>query len=534
MSKPTLYIDSRLHIPVTHADAASITKRLTKYEFDDMVCKSCEFRPERPSSECRSCSAGGLLGITCLASPSIMNDEKHISIPYGELHRFEKTTDLVINQFKVKDLTNKSKYREEVEFTGELRDYQIPAVEELLSERSGLLMSAPRTGKTVMFIAAAVLAGYRTCIIADQKDFLDGFMETIEALTNMSELEEETGRKLFGFPKTIKDYDNYEIALVTYQSLSQDSKTSRDRLEAVNRNYGTVLVDEAHRANALVFSKLLNSIRAKHRWACTATPVRKDGKQYVLRSILGPIVASTDAKSLNATICVHKTHKRVTSRNKYSGKAGWVKFCQFLAKHPDRNAKIIKWLIKDIDKGRSIALPVMFTDHAKLIVDAINEHYEDEVAICFLGGAQQAKLRKGIVDRARAGEIKLIVGTRRLIQVGINIPQWDTLYYIMPMNNEPNWYQESCRILTPLENKKTPIIRLFLDSRMDRAVQCFRQVLKFSEKLGYKQAPKTPRKLRNWLGVVAKEDVFSAEMPDYFEQGPTRGVKVNKPAGRQL
>lgn len=914
MSKPTLYIDSRLHIPVTHVDAASITKRLTKHEFDDAICRNCEFRPERPSSECRSCSAGGLVSITCLASSSIKNDEKHIAIPYGELHRFEKITDTVLNRFKIKDETNKSKFREAVEFTAELRKYQVPAVEDLIVERSGLLQSAPRTGKcvggesvvdtsfgqvsmerlwqefgiegqesvqlldpilvqtpagqepvswihrkkskligvtthfgqtlrgtpehpvqvltpdleivwrrmdeltiddwlvakpnantarpaveldqlhgldmvqpmavntdvaylvghwlaakgvskvtniprtrdpdstgttdysihmwnvfgllskpveltphgnhyvldynaddlqafmsangfdigneeasipefilksdpkihrafltgyveasdsaglrpsnsklfnelacmflslgvvtrqyandsriyltrnqyltfkrpegnweeakqdcdiipfigtpcespyicnavhrsnlapsdrdseaiarfkeqakdllfhkihelklhdeewvydltvegshsflangfavhnTVMFVAASVLSGYRTCIIADQKDFLDGFLETIESMTNLLELEEETGRKLFGFPKTIKDYDNYEIALVTYQSLTQDSKTSRERLEAVNRNYGTVLVDEAHRANALVFSKLLNNIRAKFRWACTATPKRKDGKDYVLRSILGPIVASTDAKSLNATLCVHKTHKRVVSKNKYTGKAGWVRFCQFLAKHPERNEKIIKWLIRDIDRGRSIALPVMFTDHAKLIVDAINEHYEDEVAVCFLGGTQQAKLRKGIVNRARAGEIKLVVGTRRLIQVGINIPQWDTLYYIMPMNNEPNWYQESCRILTPLDDKKTPIIRLFLDERMDRAVQCFRQVLKFSEKLGYKKAPKTPRKLRNWIGVVSKDDVFSAEMPDYFEQGPTKGARTPR-QGRQL
>lgn len=375
---------------------------------------------------------------------------------------------------------------------------------------------------TVMAIAAAVRCGYRTCIIADQKDFLDGFDETIEALTNLPDLEENAGKKLYGFPKTQKDYETFQIALVTYQSLIKDSKTAKARFKAIQENYGTVIVDEAHRANAHCFSSIMANVGAFYRFGLTATPKRKDGKHYIIRSVLGPVVASTDAEALQATYCVHRTTKTVYNKNQFKGKAGWTRFCQFLARHPDRNERILDFMIKDLEQGRSIAVPVMFTDHAKLLVKALNEHFGYEIAATFLGGSKEAKKRKETVDRARAGEIRAVVGIRRLIQIGINIPQWDTLYYIMPMNNEPNWEQESFRILTPLENKKIPIVRLFMDERMERSVQCFRAVVKFSDKFGFNKAPLTPKKLRDWLGVVDRDSVFDDDLPDYVDPTPAK------------
>lgn len=510
-------VDSRLHIPVKSVDADSIIKKMTHYEFDNAVCKNCEFRSIRPSEECRSCSQGGLLDITVLAKYTDKKGKRYVSIPYGEMHRFEKTTGLDLSEVKFVNGTSRVPFTHDVQFTGKLRDYQEKPFKDLFGELCGVFKAPPRSGKTVIGTAGACHSGFRTIIMADQKDFLDGFLETIEQMTNLPELEAETGKKLYGFPKTLDDYKNFQIILVTYQSLISDSKNSKKRLKLLNENYGTLFVDEVHAGGAQCYSRTLASLTMKYRFGLTATPWRKDKKDYLITSIIGPVVAEAFVEELVPKVTIHKTSKTVQNKANYNNKSGWVRFCKFLANHPDRNDKIFEWVIRDLDAGRSIAIPIMFTEQARQLVQRINEHYMEEVAAVFLGGAKEAKRRKPIIDAARAGKIRCVVGMRRLMQRGLNVPKWDTLYYIMPMNNEPNWKQESCRILTPMENKRTPVIRMFIDPKMEKSMQCARSVLKFCWKFGYGKAKRTPKKLRDWMGVVDRGEALGAELPDYFE-----------------
>lgn len=528
MSKVKVIVDSRLHIPVKNIDPSSIIKKLTKYEFENSVCRQCEFRSIRPSDECRSCSSGGLVDITVLAKLSSIKDKKYVSIPYGEMHRFEKTTGLDLDDIKFINKTSRIKYDLPVEFTSKLRDYQEKPFKDLLNELSGLLQAPPRSGKTVMGTCAGITTGYKTIIMADQKDFLDGFYETIEQMTNLPDLEEEHGKKLFGFPKKDSDYTDFQIILITYQSLIGDTDVARKRLKMLNENFGTIIVDEVHSANAACFSRTLASIKMKYRYGLTATPKRKDGRDWIVESVMGPVVAQAFVEELVPKITLHKTSKKVHSKNKFNNKAGWTNFNKFLANHPDRNDKIFEWIIRDIDAGRSLAIPVCFTDQARKLASRINEHYGEEVAVTFLGGPKEAKKRKPIIDAARRREIKCVIGMRRLMQRGLNVPAWDTLYYIMPMNNKPNWKQESCRILTPAPDKRTPIIRMFVDHNMEKSMTFTRSVLKFCWEFGYGKARRTPKKLRDWMGVVSREDALGGELPDFFEpEAKVKGMPSN-------
>lgn len=161
---------------------------------------------------------------------------------------------------------------------------------------------------------------------------------------------------------------------------------------------------------------------------------------------------------------------------------------------------IVDQAIKDLKKGRNIVIPIMFTEHAEKLKREINAAYGEEIAEVFLGGSKHAKFRKQIVDDARAGKIRVVIGIRRLVQIGINVPQWDTLYYVMPMNNAPNWEQESYRILTPLKDKKQPMIRMFVDRYMMRSLGCFKSTLQTSMRFGHALRPKTQKVLDNDFG----------------------------------
>lgn len=353
---------------------------------------------------------------------------------------------------------------------------------------------------TVMATAAICEIGNCAIIMADQKDFLDGFLETFHAVTNTLALEEKYGRKLVGFPKTLKDFETFQVVLVTYQQLIKDTKAAKDKLRVLRTRFGVLAVDEVHRTCAPQFSRILSMMTTRVRFGLSATPNRKDKRENLAFHMIGPVIATTKAEALKPKIAVHYTPDTVKSRNQFTGQAGWTKFCQFLAKHEDRNMMIVDRVLKDLKAGRNIAIPIMFTEHAEKLKREINAAYGEDIAEVFLGGSKHAKFRKQIVDDARKGKIRVVIGIRRLIQVGINVPQWDTLYYIKPLNNAPNWEQESYRILTPLKDKKTPLIRMFVDRNMNRALGCFKSTLQTSIEFGHELLPKSKQRLKDDYG----------------------------------
>jgi len=95
-------------------------------------------------------------------------------------------------------------------------------------------------------------------------------------------------------------------------------------------------------------------------------------------------------------------------------------------------------------------------------VEEINKKAGKEIAVGFFGGLSKPKKDQIIAD-AQSGKIKVIVGIRRMVQVGVNIPLWSALYEINPISNPPKMKQETARILTDIPGKLSPVIRHFLD-----------------------------------------------------------------------
>lgn len=142
-------VSDRLHIPVKVVDADNIIRKMTHYEFDNAACKNCEFRSIRPSEECRQCSKGGLVDITVLAKYSEIKGKRYVSIPYGEMHRFTKTTGLSLKEVKFVNGTTRVPFDYKVKFTGKLREYQEKPFEDLFDELCGVFKAPPRSGKCV-------------------------------------------------------------------------------------------------------------------------------------------------------------------------------------------------------------------------------------------------------------------------------------------------------------------------------------------------------------------------------------------------
>lgn len=482
-----IYIRDRVYIPVRALyDKEETKSSYQKRFFEEKACKACEYLIDRFCHVCETCAA--YKGTVKLYSFKEIKGITYIGLPIGDKRNIEKNTGILFEDFKVIDKRTCVPFQYPIKFLLNLYDYQTRVTNTFLKKKYGLIEAPPRTGKTAMMLYLAVKLGYRMVLLADQHEFLEQFLwhiegnekEGIPKCTNLPELQRKHKKKLYGFPKTDEDFENFQFFVMTYQQFASETQ-GKNRLAKLMQQVGTVAVDEVHSAAAPVFSKVVNSFYTRYRFGVTGTVDRKDGRQYVIKKVIGPVVARTTVEAMVPTVYIHDTGRNYSRPPKH-----WVFAMKRLANDKKRNEMIVKQAIADVKAGHSVVIPLCFKKHIFDIVNAINEEYGKPIAKGFVGGGtkQNKDLRREMLADAKSGKVKVVVGIRRLLQRGINVPRWSMIYTVIPISNKPNYKQETSRVRTPMEGKN-PGIRLFYEESMGQSVGCAKNCVAHMKEFKY-------------------------------------------------
>lgn len=481
-----IIVRERTYVPTYLLKEKAVRDRYTHRFYDEAACRHCENKRERHNYLCDKCPAYESVNFT--ANRKIVGDTEYFGLPNGDKRNF-KEVGLNLKKHDVKDIRCRAKFDYPVRMLPNFkpRDYQVPALAALKKSGWGVLKAPPRSGKTPTLLYAGVaIYKFRIIIIADQREFLQQFLDHVTEYTNLPALEKKHGKKLYGFAKKPEHFKEYQIVACTYQSLATDK--GKKLVKLINKNFGTLFIDEVHSASAKVFSSVINSLACRVRVGCTGTDARKKiGYYNIVKQIVGDVTAEIEIDQLRASVYVHPMDF-VKSKSAYKGKAGFSYLVNFLSKHKKRNEFILEWILKDLSKGHSIVIPVYRKEHVIELVKAINDEFGKRIAAPFMGGGKAADkyARDTALQDAISGKIRVVVGIRSLMQRGLNVERWSMLYNIMPINNEPNWKQESSRILTPFAEKRSPAIRFFVDEHIKLCLGCFvstyKQTVKFKHK----------------------------------------------------
>lgn len=366
---------------------------------------------------------------------------------------------------------------------------------------------------TLMSLMLAVKLGGKTLIMAHQYDLLEQFVIELTNSTNIEDIDKFEGKKSFGICSKLSDFEQYDICLAPYQMFI--SKNGRKLLNKVRHMFSTMVIDEVHRAPAKCFSEVVDKFSARYKFGLTATDERKDEIEFVIKQMLGDVTAEAKVESLKPKVYVVKTN----IKPKYQYKT-WVAGLAYLVDNKQRNDFIMKYLERDLKRGRKLVIPVAYRRHVTDLVKRIRKlGYTAEE---FVGGGSVAnkRKRKEILERARKGKIDVVVGIRSLF-TGVNVPIWSGIYTIVPISNPPNYYQEVLRVCTPMEGKPDPIIRIFVDE-MGISTGCFRTCytktflpLKF--RISEKQREIARTILGGMKGGHVDEEDDSADYADYVD-----------------
>lgn len=151
----------------------------------------------------------------------------------------------------------------------QLRDYQKEAVNKILehwtTNKSGLLVQATGTGKTIVFSEVAKQisdSGGRTLILAHRDELLNQAQEKIKLAQNITT----------GLEKAQIHSNGESIIVGSIQTLKNPN-----RLAVFNRNYFShIIIDEAHHSTANQYRNVLNYFSNAKILGVTATPYRGD------------------------------------------------------------------------------------------------------------------------------------------------------------------------------------------------------------------------------------------------------------------
>lgn len=366
-----------------------------------------------------------------------------------------------------------------LEFVGKLRTWteheisQQETVDEWLKTRSGILRASPRFGKTISSIYIITYIGLKTLVVTHQKDLLDQYYDSLLLFTDVKEKRSKQQKRrdatgqICGY---FQDYDNPEeldICFLCWQTFA--SVYGEERIKKYKTTWGLNIVDEVHRGNASVYAKVINNLAPRYRLGLTGTVERTDHREFIIKDVIGPVVAEGKTKQIPCEVTIIPTNIEI--KYQFPEPMPWLHKRIFKAK--DRMNLVLEWLLKDVEKGYYICFAFHSGSTSQLLQWTKTLQLYGVKAEAFWGKCPR---REEVLAQAKNGDISVLVCNRQML-TGIDIPRWNCFYNGFPTGNvvfdengvlSGNYYQEFSRIRTPFkyengEEKTFGLIRDFID-----------------------------------------------------------------------
>ncbi len=114
------------------------------------------------------------------------DEGKYIVLPRGLREKLLKSFEEADINYKIEDKRTKGR-KLNISFKGELRDSQIPAVDNMLLHDNGILHAATAFGKTVVCCDMIAKRGVSTLIIVDKADLMNQWLKRLDEFLDIDE-----------------------------------------------------------------------------------------------------------------------------------------------------------------------------------------------------------------------------------------------------------------------------------------------------------------------------------------------------------
>ncbi len=337
----------------------------------------------------------------------------------------------------------------ELSKTFSLRDYQKPVVKKLQQvlksePNSAILQAEPSFGKSYILPKIVEAVGQKTLILVDRN---------LLAKQMMEEFSKNTKNGAVFLTKDMEEFP--DVTISTFQIITKHPKL----LDRMKKQFGLVVVDEAHVAPAATYSWIISKINAKYRLGLSATPSRSDGLTEVIVDTFGSrIVKGSNPNNLKTFNIVVDTKIPI----KMSPKSNFSKAFSDGVLSVDNTLGITYIELAAfaanamVRKGRRVFIYLGYSKLQKLMQVSLEKK---GISSEIIDGKTPHSRREEILQKFENGDVDVLI-SGVILQKGISIPAMDCIINISSQNKE-NMEQVIGRLRREKEGKKQPIFIYF-------------------------------------------------------------------------
>lgn len=376
-------------------------------------------------------------------------DADRLVVPFGVLEQLPLRGDTEI----VADFGA----REKVDFKAKipLYDYQEEAVNVMVKAHYGILQAPAGSGKTQMGVGIASMLGCNTLWVTHTKDLLNQSKERFERYID---------KNLIGTITEGKVNIGRGITFATVQTLSKLDLTQ------YKYRWDCIIVDECHRVAGsptavTQFSKVLNSLSARHKYGLSATVHRADGMIQATYSLLGKVshIVPEEAvadKIMKVGIFPVGTNTAVSRAcQNTDGTLNFAKLINYLTEDMNRNRLIVSEIV---DQNRPSLILSDRTNHLQLLMNMLPQ--ELRARAVYIDGKTKGDVREEALEDMRSGRKDFLFATYSLAKEGLDVPRLERLYMTTPQKDYAVITQSIGRIARTCNGKAEPIAYDFVDN----------------------------------------------------------------------
>lgn len=345
-----------------------------------------------------------------------------VSIPSGRL-------DLIPSEYTVVD-KRELKPVEFPEFKFTLRESQQEVYEQL--QDSAVINAFVSWGKTFTALAIAAKLGQKTLVVTHNVALREQWEKEI--------------KKVFGISPGIIGSGKYNTDSMIVVGNVQTLYKMRGKIE---REFGTLIVDECHHIPANTFSRLVDASYARYKIGLSGTVERKDGKHVMMPDYFG-FDKYTPPKENYIEPKVDVI--RSTIRFMDGAKIPWANRINDLV-NQEEYGKLICFLAAAYRKqGHKVLLLSDRVYFLKRVKETLGDHCE------LITGEVKGEEREKKLQRVQKGEVDILLGTQSIFSEGISVNPLSCLILATPVNNTPLLTQLIGRIIREHPGKPQPVV----------------------------------------------------------------------------
>lgn len=287
-------------------------------------------------------------------------------------------------------------------------------------------------GKTFTALAIAAKLGQKTLVVTHN--------------VALREQWEKEVKKVFGITPGVIGSSKYNIDSDIVIGNVQTLYKLRGQIE---KQFGTLIVDECHHIPANTFSKLIDASYATNKIGLSGTVERKDGKHVMMPDYFGHTKFTPPRENyMPPTIDIIRSKIRFMD----GARIPWANRVNDLVSQ-EEYGKLVCFLAAAYKRmGHKVLLLSDRVYFLKRIQETLGDHCE------LITGEVKGEEREKKLQRVKNGEVEILLGTQSIFSEGISVNPLSCLILATPVNNTPLLTQLIGRVIREHPGKIQPVI----------------------------------------------------------------------------